>query len=227
MSDNNNDFAHELEVEEKKHKKVVEYDLVIFGVLIIVFAFAAVSTLVLKSAYKPVKDVKYSVAQALQQCNKSILTAAETYRKNTTDMAARDRVDAGKTAFDAAVSYYGGVAKKGTGEGVMLAAVDSCYRCGARFRDTLEVQRNLIDAGLSADMLNGMEKDLNRLKEKRDSLLAGIEAYNSNGFFLKLSWITPYSGKIEYTSGALPELQPIAPSSPPQETKDKKVKGRR
>jgi hypothetical protein len=216
-----NDFAHELEVEEKKHKRVVEYDLVAFGVIILIVAFAAVATLVLKSAYRPVKEMKLNVAQALQQCNKSILTAAEAYRKNTTDYEARARVDAGKSAFDAAVIYYGTVARKGTGEGLMLAAVDSCYRVGLKFRATLASQWNLKESGVEAGMIGNMENDLKLLKEKRDSLMSGIESYNSSRFFLNFSWITPYSGTIEYNPVSLPEMELVVQQPPPVKANDR------
>jgi hypothetical protein len=207
------DFEKELEVQEKKHKKILKYDMEILTILILAAAFVAVASLVLKSAYKPVKEAKSGLAPALIECNQSILRNAETYMKNSTHYAARESVDARKKTFDAAIGYYGTVTKKGTREGLILDAFDSCYNGAVQFRNVFELQEGLSDAGISDEMLAGMDNRIKLLKVKRDSLVAGIEAYNATGFFLAFSWLTPYPGTIEYKAPPLPELQPIIDSS--------------
>jgi len=214
-------FEEELKAEEKKHKKILKYDLETFIVLIVIVGFIVVTNLILKSNYKPIGRIRAGVAPALIECNKGIMNVAETFRKNTTDDQARASVDAAKLSFDGAILYYGKSVTKGVSDGVIVSVLDSCYEAASRFHDVISKQQNLDGLGVSENMLTVMDNDIKRLKEKTDSLMVGIDEYNTSGFFLKLSWATPYPGTIAYDRINLPELQPMATTTPADKTTPK------
>ncbi len=210
MSTVTEDYEQQLELGEKKHKKLVEFDLVAVAIVVIVVAFLSITNLSLKSSYKPVREGKTNTTQALSECNKSLLNIAETFRKNTGDDQARAGIDAQKAAFDAAIGYYGAVVRKGTAEGVFLTAIDSSYRAAVATHRFLESQKDLKGDGVGPEMLANLDQTLKRLKDNRDALVAGIKAYNASGFFLAFSWMTPYPKKIEHAATPLPEFTPFA-----------------
>jgi hypothetical protein len=212
MSENSG-FEEELEAGERKHRKIVKYDMELFVAIIIFVIIVVTVNFILKADYKPVGKIKPELPPSIIECNKSILNVAETFRKNSTDLQARASVDASKMSFDTVISYYNKVITKGTDEAVTIRVLDSCYMVAFRFRDTLESQKGLNEAGITPPVINGMDNDIRQLKAKIDSLVAGVDSYNSSGFFLKLNWLTPFPGKIEYNHVALPEVQPIVASS--------------
>ncbi len=207
-------YEQELEAEEKKHKKILKYDLELFVILIIFIIFVTIVNLILRADYKVVAGMKPTLAPTLVECNKSILNAAETFRKNATDVQARAAVDAAKLSFDSAILYYGRTIQKGTPDGVVLNVFDSCYMVALRFRSVLESQQHLAEYGVTPEMIAVMDNDINALRGKLDTLTAKVEVYNSSGFFLKFSWLTPYPGTIEHDRVALPELQPVIVAAP-------------
>ncbi|HUL44487.1 MAG TPA: hypothetical protein VLY03_09025 [Bacteroidota bacterium] len=214
-------FEEELKAEEKKHKKILKYDLETFIVLIVIVAFVVFTNLMLKSSYKPVGKVRAGIAPALIECNKSILNVGETFRKNTTDDNARIAVDAAKLAFDGAIAYYGKSVTKGVSDGIIVSVLDSCYQSAVHFHNVISTQQNLDGLGVSTAMLTSMDNDIRRLKEKADSLMTGIDAYNSTGFFLTFSWVTPYPSTIAYDRIILPEMQPMATTTPAEKPESK------
>lgn len=206
----NPNFEEELEKQEQKHKKIVKYDMEILIAFFVVLIIIIIENFFLKANYKAVGEAKSGLAPAIIECNKSILNAAETYRKNSGESNAVAIVDAAKMSFDTAIGYCGKtLPMKGTKEGRIVDVLDSCYMTAFRFHNVLESQKNLHEAGVTVSMINNMDKDINRLKENIDSLVAGIESYNSSGFCLKFSWVTPYPGTIEYRHFPLPEVQPF------------------
>ncbi len=208
MNDNNA-FEENLEAQEKKHKKFIKYDFEALVVICVLVVVLVVVNFALKANYKNIAKIKPGLAPAVIECNKSILNVAETYRKNSTDIQGRNDVDAAKLSFDSVIYYYGKMISKGTDEDVFIRVIDSCYRVAWRFRNVLESQKGLNEAEVSSTMIEDMDSDIRRLKEKADSLVAAVDDYNAAGFFLKLNWLTPYPGTIEYTRNPLPDLQPV------------------
>ena len=206
-------FEEDLETQEKKHKKFVKYDLRILVVLLVVLVFIIVENFFLKADYKAVSEPKVGIPSAISECGKSILNVAETYHKNSGDSGGVAAVDAAKLSFDTAIGYFGKVVKKGTKDDAIVTVIDSCYRTAIRFHTVLTAQKNLQIAGVSIPMINNLEKDIKHLRVIIDSLVTGIDAYNSAGFCLKFSWLTPYPGQIEYTHTDLPEVQILQDTS--------------
>ena len=220
--DQNTGFEEVLEAQEKKHKKFIKYD---FEALVVICVFIIVMIIVnftLKSGYKNIGKLKPTLAPAVIECNKSILNVAETYRKNSTDLQGRSSVDGAKMSFDTVIAFYGKTITKGTEEGVIIRVLDSCYMVAYRFRSVLVSQKGLNEAEVSSAMIQGMDADIRHLKEKSDSLVAAVDSYNSSGLLLKLSWLTPYPGTIEYTHTILPDLQPVPAVVPAADVSVKK-----
>ena len=208
-----NEFEKELETEEKKHKKILEIDFIGIAVIAVIIIAIVIVNLFLKSAYKPIRETESVISQSLTTCNKTILDLAETFRSNSTDSAARVIIDEGKRRFDVAIMFYGSTIKKGN-EGLLLEAVDSCYLVAARFRTMLESQGNLKEVGISAQMLNDIDRAVVLLKERRNMFLSEMQSYNNSGFMLNFNWLTPYPGKIAYTANASVEMEPVVKGSP-------------
>jgi|GEM_PF-6094590 len=207
-------FEEELKAEEQKHKKIIKYDLETFIALFIIVAFVVTANLVLKSAYKDIGKLKTEVSPVLNACNKDILNASETFHKNATDVQARTSVDSAKTLFDGSIVYFGQMVKKGTDAGLIIDVIDSCYKAAVGFRNVLGSQKGLAENGISDETLGAMDNSLKSLKGKIDSLVTSVDTYNASGFFLKVSWVTPYPGTIEYAHVILPEIQPLATNTP-------------
>lgn len=204
-----NAFEEGLEAQEKKHKKFIKYD---FEALVVICIFVVVLVVVnftLKADYKCIGKIRPEIAPMVIECNKSILNVAETFRKNSTDIQARTSVDAAKMSFDSVILYYGKTITKGSEEAQFIRVIDSCYMVAWRFRNILEAQKDLNQAEVSQTMIQDMDNDIKHVKDKADSLAAAVDSYNGSGFLLKLNWLTPYPGKIEYTRNTLPDLQPI------------------
>ncbi len=212
----NDEYEHELEVEEQKHKKIIKYDVELIVVALVIVAFTTIVNLYLKSEYKEISELRPTIAPAVVDCNKSILNAAETYRKGVTDTANRVGVDNAKLAFDQSILFYGRVVKKGTDDATLLNAVDSCYYSAVRFRSALRTAKELRESGVTDLQLADIDKTIAALHEKIDTLAANVAAYNNAGFLLKFSWLTPYPGTIEHSHTQLPELEAVS-ALPPKE----------
>lgn len=201
------EYQQELEAEEKKHRKIIKYDMEIFVVLLVLAIVVTTINFILKGEYQSVAKAKSGVAPAIIECNKSILNMAETFRKNSTDSVERVNVDIAKISFDAAIVYYGTVMKKNMDDGDIVHVIDSCYLMAVRFHDVIQSQKSLSETGITSAMLTGLKSDIKHLKEKANLLVTGIDEYNSSGLLLKVSWMTPYPGKIEYQHAMLPDIQ--------------------
>jgi hypothetical protein len=221
MSDNS-EYEELLEKEEKKHKKFIKYDMEIGVFLLVVIIVISIANLSLKSNYQPIKEIRAGIAPLIIECNKDILNSAETFRKNSTDSLAITQIDKAKLAYDGAIVFYGKMMKKGMEEGVVVNVLDTCFNAANHFRTTLEVQPELVHTGLTVQMLNAMDNNILHLRGKIDSLVAAIETYNAGGFFLNLSSVTPYPGKIEFRRPLLPDVTPYTEPPPAEKPKDKK-----
>lgn len=201
-------FEQELEAQEKKHRRWMKYDLETIVVILVIAAFVVVVNLGLRSEYRSIGKVKSGIAVSMTECNKSILDVAETYRKNTFDSLARARVDGAKMSFDTAITDYNRFVNKRENDGLLVRELDSCYLAAATFRTMLGSKKALSSSLVTPEMLDVMDNQIRHLGVMIDSLAVGVEAYNSSGFFLTFSWLTPYPGKLEYQHSPLPELQP-------------------
>jgi hypothetical protein len=221
MSDNA-EYEELLQKEEKKHKKILKYDMEIGITLVVIVIIISVANLSLKSNYQAIKEARAGIAPLMIECNKDILNAAETFRKNSTDSAAIVQIDKAKLAYDGAILYYGKTMKKGMDEGLIVAVLDTCFRAANTFRTTLESQPELLRTGVTVPMLNAMDKNILQIRTKIDSLIAGIESYNAGSFFLFLNSVTPYPGKIEYQRLNLPDVTPYTEPPPAEKPAGKK-----
>jgi hypothetical protein len=212
----NDAYEKELEAEEQKHKKLIKYDVELIVIALVIVAFTTIVNLYLKSEYKGISEIRPDLAPAVIECNKSILNAAETYRKGVTDTTLRVAVDETKLAFDRSILYYGKVVKKGTDETTLLTAVDSCYFSAVRFRTALRTSKELKEAGVTDLQLTAVDNAITALHQKIDTLADAVAGYNKAGFLLKFSWLTPYPGTIEHSHAPLPDLEPMSALPPKQ-----------
>ncbi len=201
-------YEQELEAQEKKHRRWMKYDLETLVVLLVIAAFVVLVNLSLRSDYRSIGKVKSAIAPAMTQCNKSIMDVAETYRKNALDTLARVRVENAKLSFDMAIIDYNKIVNNRANDGQIVSELDSCYLAAAMFRSALGSKKIINENSVSTEMLNAMDNDIKRLGTMIDSLVIGVNSYNSSGFFLTFSWLTPFPGKLEYNHFTLPELQP-------------------
>ena len=201
-------YEQELEAQEKKHRRWMKYDLETLVVLVIIAGFIVAVNLILRTDYRSIGKVKSALAPTMNQCNKSIMDVAETFRKNSVDSASRARVEGAKISFDIAITDYNKLLNNRANDGVIVSELDTCYLAAVNFRVALGAKKTLNVNEISTDMLDAMDKDISHLGTMIDSLTAGVDSYNASGFFLTFSWITPFPGKLQYQHLKLPELQP-------------------